>query len=767
MAGTEHGKLGSWRQCHDPFLKEFQMHAVRAVWCHRRGLAAFTAVAMLVLFVPSTGATASARRPALHEAVTNAAPRHAAVRMTTTPHVVRPASQGSGTAPAASPTQVAYSLTRDSDGQVPAKGDSVTLMFAGQGVAWFLATSSGGDLSYQGTWTYGGGKISLSFTANGFTRKGTFPADLGASSIVIPFQAFSAKPGTSTWAETATDPAGGAEAVVLAAAEASANGLTTDQIVTTAAQYVSSMTGAPISAGPGFSSISGGSSTSSSSDAALYTTTPRLSSVGAFRSRHSLAPEAPGGTARLAPLARSADSFWNSDGVGVTGVIELSDAILLQLTNTRTVTVILVPNTVGGSGAALKQGPFASDPRTDLVPQAPGIATDDPPVKKAFFWEPFNAMIIRTWTSSDGTHLSATTTGLSQFYHFDQEQTMLEDDGYQVLRATDGGATVAKLIQDLSGSTPGLIFLNSHGGSNGILLSGDDLGTALGPAWLAFYALQKKLSDTYGMPPKDISLGAAPVEAAPSCGGGGCPASAAPEQVVYDAAINPAFWSWLRTKHGADFSHSLVFVSACETDQAEALRNAFEARAYFAFMWTTTAELAGAVEFYLITEITRPTVTAEEAYYNMLRIDTSGLEAYSFDSILNGVFSAQQKNNPAGVSAGIYRVLNAYGWNGSTMVPYVGNGWLTTGLDEGEIWTMLWAARWGRDTKQGVANLEGCYTSLWSHFELGGITSTCQQWTDGNVPTKNEYDYVIYLLTGKDLGFSHTLVPRFTANDGR
>jgi len=43
-----------------------------------------------------------------------------------------------------SPEQVTYSLVTESNGQTPSKGTSVTVIFASKGVAWLLATSSGG-----------------------------------------------------------------------------------------------------------------------------------------------------------------------------------------------------------------------------------------------------------------------------------------------------------------------------------------------------------------------------------------------------------------------------------------------------------------------------------------------------------------------------------------------------------------------------------------------------------------------------------------------
>ena len=79
------------------------------------------------------------------------------------------------------------------------------MIFASKGVAWLLATSSGGDLSYQGTWSYRSNKLSLAFDTFGFDRKGTFNAELRSDEITIPFQVFTSKPGTSTWEQAEVD----------------------------------------------------------------------------------------------------------------------------------------------------------------------------------------------------------------------------------------------------------------------------------------------------------------------------------------------------------------------------------------------------------------------------------------------------------------------------------------------------------------------------------------------------------------------------------
>ena len=160
---------------------------------------------------------------------------------------------------------------------------------------------------------------------------------------------------------------------------------------------------------------------------------------------------------------------------------------------------------------------------------------------------------------------------------------------------------------------------------------------------------------------------------------------------------------------------------------------------------------------YFITRLVKPTVTAEEVYYNALRVDATAKYAFKDDYILNKQLASQAASNAEDLSVpyapqALQYVFDAWGDSGGEMIPYIGNGWLGSGIDEGQIWTMLWAARWGTDVNQGVKNLEGCEDGVWSKGTVGAINSTCQQWTDGNVPTKEEVAYAIYLLTGRDIG---------------
>ena len=229
---------------------------------------------------------------------------------------------------------------------------------------------------------------------------------------------------------------------------------------------------------------------------------------------------------------------------------------------------------------------------------------------------------------------------------------------------------------------------------------------------------------------------------------------------------------------GANFNRSLVYIAACDTDQdpQHTLANAFKARAYFAFAATIPPALTAAVGHYLTGLLRKPTFTAEEAYYNMLRIDTQRTWVYTDDQDFNGTLdTGGPSNRPTQPSelpvSGVVNALYAYGTDSSgTLVPYMGDGWLTSGVDEGQIFYLLTAARAGSAqdvVHKGLPNLKACWAAWWSGGNLPGTQSPfCQQWNDGNVPSSDEYDYAVYLLSGEDLGFSGTKVPRFTLNDG-
>jgi hypothetical protein len=177
-----------------------------------------------------------------------------------------------------------------------------------------------------------------------------------------------------------------------------------------------------------------------------------------------------------------------------------------------------------------------------------------------------------------------------------------------------------------------------------------------------------------------------------------------------------------------------------------------------------------AIGYSLVRMLVRPTVTPEEAYYNMIRVDQTGQMIYAPDAVFVGALYPQaHKYNHKNVKTAILGVLDAYGYDGHSMVSYLNNGWLNQSQDfsSAQVWWLVFASRWGQDTKTGAKNLSTCYDKYWKEGKLGGLQSPfCQNANDGSPPKKPEVDYAIYLVSGAKPAVSFTAVPRFTLNDG-
>jgi hypothetical protein len=616
-----------------------------------------------------------------------------------------------------SPEQVSYSLVSESNGQAPSKGTSITVIFASKGVAWLLATSSGGDLSYQGTWSYHSGKLSLAFGTNGFDRKGTFNPKLGSDEITVPFQVFTSKPGTSTWAQAEVDPELTAFSVAVADASSTADGEPMATLIQDAADYVGAITGAPVEGGARGSG--GGSSVGTLSrlpdDAVQATVRAPALHLARFASRGSQA-------ARRVPAAlvygRLQPDTQNELG-GVMHVDINGDGFDVAYKG-ATVNVLMATEAASdGPAESLTAGPFAADPRTNHVEQSPHNGPDDPKDKTAVLFEPFLFGNQQSW-SWKGSKVYATISGFGDINYYKSEMSALQADGYKVKLLEGDSGSIVDLIQALSGASPGLLVVRTHGNSQGSLVTSDYLGHTAAEAFANQATLNEELKKDYGMPASVTAVGA--LETEETLPGG------KNENGGYYLEITPGFWSWLRDARGANFSHSLVFVGACLTDATPYLRNAVLARAYFAWKVTAVTGTDAAIVDYLITRLVKPTVTAEEVYYNLLRIDSTGQYAFKDDLVLNHQLVSQAASNAEDPSVpyapeALQYVFDAYANNNGEMIPYIGNGWLGKGIDEGQIWTMTWAARWGTDVKQGVKNLEGCYDGVWKRARLA--PSTC------------------------------------------
>jgi hypothetical protein len=231
--------------------------------------------------------------------------------------------------------------------------------------------------------------------------------------------------------------------------------------------------------------------------------------------------------------------------------------------------------------------------------------------------------------------------------------------------------------------------------------------------------------------------------------------------------LTESFWEWARknTHFQADFGHSLVYISACFTDQTPLLRDILQARAYFAWDGAVWSSEAAAVGKYLIASLSRPTHSAEETFYNMVRINRTLQMIYVEDKMFDQELTA---------SADLEH-LRAYGWSPqSGTVDYRRAGWFGTeqslgksGFDGGQVWWLLFVERWSADPKDGRAKINECLHEFWQQGSLGGLKSPqCQNYNAGSLPKANEVGYASYLLDGGSTdGFDGTVVPRFTLHD--
>ncbi|HMK96264.1 MAG TPA: hypothetical protein VK425_01895, partial [Acidimicrobiales bacterium] len=347
--------------------------------------------------------------------------------------------------------------------------------------------------------------------------------------------------------------------------------------------------------------------------------------------------------------------------------------------------------------------------------------------------------------------------------------TLLAQRGYKVKELLGADASVLA-IASLLRSSPGFIIVATHGNTAGQLLTGQDLATdgsfSAGKVSSAYSELKTELtgeglgglttykasgSPAYYISEPNCSL---KVEFSPST-----------KSCAWKVLITPAFWDWLQAEQGANFSSSLVFIGASETDTTPALREAVKARAYFAFSQDVAANFANAVEQYLVEALRHPTHSAEEAFYNLVQIEKTHQMIYKEDRLLQGVMGAP------GSDASL-DIMDGWGWNGSTMVRYRGNGWLSGKVGAGQVWWMLNSARQYNNTAYGAAALQDCYSKYWSRGNPGGLASPYCTAAEAGPPTgltslKIDVAYAIYLLDGASPeGFSANQVPpRWTLAD--
>jgi hypothetical protein len=162
----------------------------------------------------------------------------------------------------------------------------------------------------------------------------------------------------------------------------------------------------------------------------------------------------------------------------------------------------------------------------------------------------------------------------------------------------------------------------------------------------------------------------------------------------------------------------------------------------------------------------RRTRTAEEVYYNILRIQNTGQMIYSEDTALDGkiwVLGAPDSRDANG--------LMGYAPDSETglMAAYRSKGWLNTPDTTPQgIWWLLHGARWSGSAAGGASTLKRCYEDFWKQNNAGGLADPlCNALTPGYIPQLSEVAYASYLLdAAPSVAADIFYFPRFTLRDG-
>ncbi|HSA03646.1 MAG TPA: hypothetical protein P5055_23205, partial [Candidatus Paceibacterota bacterium] len=602
-----------------------------------------------------------------------------------------------------------FYLEHDSDGTVPTTDAEIALVFEPKGVAQLYFAFPDYALAYRGSYAYTNGQLSLKFTDADFNPNVRFAMDLASPKVSMPFDVFTpGSAGPSVWRREESS-LSHTLWMIFAAATINEQ-LPIDQALGRARAYADALV-----AGPG-----------------------------------RLAPQ----NSPQYPLLLSTEAL----GDGVRLNYDFGDG------SVTSVDVQLVGRSKGATSKALATSPLYADPRVHLNVTTAFDGSGDPAQKSALFVVPFYTKRMLSWNPFDP---AAAFDNDRVLLGLDGIRQKLADKGYDVRQLLDEEVSVINLIRELT-SSPGLIYLSTHGGTDGRLST----GTYLGTQWSekrAFeeYARQKQLLTEAGY--GDLLLhryhGESPLGIASIHNG------MTKKYLLGMVAIKPGFWDWLRTK-GVNFGSSLVYVGACQTSETPSLRDAIRARVLFSYDSEVTGPTVGAVGRYLTESLARKTRTAEETYYNLRRVVTTGQMIYAEDARLNGYtdwwdgstlvdhfhgYATLGPNSTSGPD-GIME-LNQIGWLGAASAGQVAAG---------DVWWLLFGSRWSQNAESGANSVKRCWDEYWSSGRNAGLSDTfCQNCSPGPVPNENEVAYAIYLLTGQwMLPFNGISTPRWTLHDG-
>lgn len=633
-----------------------------------------------------------------------------------------------------SPLQNLYYHISDDDGTTPIKDTDVILLFEPDGSALVYVQSTEDQIANKGTWSYQNGQISLQFKAEALYIDSSFPIDLQQDVIEMPFRLFSSEKGSSQWKRFPVILEQAMRIVFRGEVLNSAEKIDADSAIKRTVDY---------------------------GNAVIQTWQESLQE----QIRPVFSEQVHGPSSALS--GQQAYDWPNLPKQ----VRKLKNGIEVEYRDGRKLELLLFSWAPPPPGAlALTPKRLVNDPRVHLNAEPSKNTTSDPDNKTVLFISPFNSNRIISWF--DGVFNRARESGivpkaLANDFTWDQILTRLKTRGYSSETLLDNSVTVEKVIDTITElKDPGIVIFYTHGTSQGTLCTGEQLTETNDPreANLRFDQVRerliraghRRLVENDGIGIMSIELGL---------------------KVVPDSAwfvtIKPYFWQYLQSlvARPVSFKKSLFFTAACYTDDTNLLRDAIQAKAYFAWKVSVSPDLNGAVCLFLIESLARYTRSAEEAYYNLVRVVNTREIICKEDRILQGKVPVSQNAAQSPLFQNLQNYLfNGYGLQGNKLIRYAGNGWLAPKIvDVGQVWWLVFAGRWGQSAQTGADNLKDCYQKFWSKGSFGRLKSAfCNAANIGKIPTKADVAYACYLLTGEHPdGYSGQVIPRWTLNEMR
>lgn len=592
----------------------------------------------------------------------------------------------------------------DSDGGKPGKGVEVVLVFELNSNVYLYLASENIAMSYKGTYSLGNNKINLKFDYDDFTVNSPVEIDTSNNEFTMPFKVFSTGKGTSKWEKRYLTLEG--KILNMFNAIASSEELTLQEAVDRVYSYAEK-----------------------------------------YESLYNMAEK------------KRADESQSGDADIIAIEASYSNGLMINYSNSPDVIISFLNWINQGDRKPVIAGQLASDPRVHLNCKHPGNGHGDPVNKSALFFAPFDAKVLSFWAVNSQGRLYlneiSSDRGWKDIDNIEGQMALLQNNSYSCTFLKDQDANVDNLIYELK-KDPGYIYISTHGMETGMLISGPYMSRRE----LVKLDMQKLETKYPGIITFDGGTLKKPRTLVIGCNGTGLK----PTDVSYGYGIMPKFWEWA-SQNDVDLSSSLVFIGACLTDKTPDLRNAIKAKNYFAYNIPVDSRLCGAISQYFCKMLTKPTFTAEEVYYNAIRVYNLQQMIYTNDTMFKNAI-------PVDDPPQLHTFFRGYATGSDgTNLEMISNGWLVQNkIDPGVLWWHMFTTRWGQDAYGGVLGAYDCWENFWKNGDTGGLANPgCQNKASGRVPTQEELAYMAWLLIAdtKYMPGSLKKLARFTLYDGR